>query len=527
MPDSLPWSQATAAMGAVSGPPPRDAGLVVASELERARQIALLRQTFREGCQRAGIAVPPMHVIERWLFLCKWHDSCSGMNEASGGSADPLLPVSAAAAAADATLASDLCRAGVERSHAAKFAEDLRMSAAEAARAVDRAAGITSSSSSSSSSSANRSSGGSSASSRSEGSALRIHLTYLGGGMVRLESDSSTRDTQVEAGNPTGTRSMVASGAGGDERSMGSKGAEIPVRAVDVTEACVEKLRILYMRNGTGCNGDGKKRKAVIALREKEQEEEFLARLFGCLLRYRSVGGLGFQASLGGHVFRALQSLIGCNFEVFASPFNTYYGAYCSAFPDVDACFGSSGPFGTFHPVRGSYQCNPPFVPHVIDAAADHMLRLLRAAQEAGEPLCFAVVLPGWTECAGYAALLNAAPFLRRSLLVAAADHGFVDGGQHTRKRTYRESPYDTMLFVLQSDLAASKWPVSGTKGDEAMRQLEHAFARCTPSMEELESVSTSERVHRGGAARKKRRKMKRAGKQTKAREQAKNKTKR
>ena len=148
------------------------------------------------------------------------------------------------------------------------------------------------------------------------------------------------------------------------------------------------------------------------------------------------------------------------------------------------------------------------------------MLALLATAQAAAEPLCFAVVVPGWTNCAGYTAMAEAGRFLRRSLLVAAADHGFVDGGQHARARSYRESPYDTMLFVLQTDAAAAKWPVEGAKGDAAMRQLERAFASCTPSAEDLASVSTSERVHRGGGARKKRRKMKRAGKQTKARKQ-------
>ena len=61
------------------------------------------------------------------------------------------------------------------------------------------------------------------------------------------------------------------------------------------------------------------------------------------------------------------------------------------------------------------------------------------------------VVVPGWTEGAGWA-LLEASPFLRFKLVVAAADHGFCDGASHQRKDPYRQSPYDTAVFVLQTD---------------------------------------------------------------------------
>ena len=91
--------------------------------------------------------------------------------------------------------------------------------------------------------------------------------------------------------------------------------------------------------------------------------------------------------------------------------------------------------------------------------------------QAAGEALCFAVVLPGWTDSDGFRALDAAARWLRATLLVAASDHGFVDGGQHRRARSYRESPYDTKLFILQTDAAAGRWPV----GDGAVGALERA----------------------------------------------------
>ena len=75
------------------------------------------------------------------------------------------------------------------------------------------------------------------------------------------------------------------------------------------------------------------------------------------------------------------------------------------------------------------------------------------------------------------------------------------------------------MIFVLQTDAAAALCPLDGAAGDAAMARIERSMAACTPSAEELAEVDSSERVHRAGGARKrKRRKMKRAGAKTKAR---------
>lgn len=526
LPGSVPWDPRDAniavpaagqsAMVAPSQPAQKKSlASAVASEMERARQLLNLRQEFRDGCQQNGVNAPPMNTIERWLFLCKWHES-----QSPSADVEPLLPAGKAAAAVDATLAADLSRAGMARERARELAKSLRATAARAAVTIRQI----------------ENQSNSSASIRRLPS---VQMTRLEGGIFRL----TLQPLHVRAGEPSDNDDDGGSLDSGDE---GDDGGDMSGTAsdggqtvsVDVTEACVDKLRVLFARGRPSDGGKAgerrgegteqgkpasRKRKQMCRDQggngqEEEDEADFRARLFVCLLRYRTVGGLGFQAAIGGTVFVALQTLLGCNFEVFASPLNTFYGFFCSAFPDVDSCFGSVGPFGAFAPVRGSYQCNPPFVPYIIDAAASHMLELLEAAQAASEPLCFAVIVPGWTDCVGYRALAEASPFLRRSLLIAAADHGFIDGGQHARRRSYRESPYDTSLFVLQTDAALARWPLT----DEGMQQLEHAFASCTPSAEDLANVSTSERVHRGGAARKKRRKMKRAGKQTKARKLAK-----
>jgi phosphorylated CTD-interacting factor 1 len=213
------------------------------------------------------------------------------------------------------------------------------------------------------------------------------------------------------------------------------------------------------------------------------------------LLRYESIGCAGMHAAIGGGVHGVLRAKLGVRFECCASPLNAFHGAaaYCSAFPDTDAIFGSLGSFSTFAPARGALELNPPFVPGFIDAAADHALRLLSRAAAAGEPLTFVLVLPGWLESLGYAAVARS-PHTKRQLLVAAVDHGFVDGATHARPSSYRQSPFDTCIFVCQTEAAASAHPAD----DQLLAALQRALAECTPTPEAVAAIPMSERA-RGG----------------------------
>ena len=46
---------------------------------------------------------------------------------------------------------------------------------------------------------------------------------------------------------------------------------------------------------------------------------------------------------------------------------------------------------------------------------------------------------------------LTESTHLTNSFVVAASDHGYLDGAAHQRKNAYRTSVYDTGVFVLQS----------------------------------------------------------------------------
>ena len=85
-------------------------------------------------------------------------------------------------------------------------------------------------------------------------------------------------------------------------------------------------------------------------------------------MRYKALGGSGYQAACSGVVFDVMKADFGVAMECFASPLNCRWGRFCSAFPDVDAAFGSVGSFFRFTPTSGSFEANPPFEPALIMA---------------------------------------------------------------------------------------------------------------------------------------------------------------
>ena len=206
--------------------------------------------------------------------------------------------------------------------------------------------------------------------------------------------------------------------------------------------------------------------------------------MFALLLRYKSIQGYGFQSGVGPRVFATLRAAAGVAFEAFASPLNCYHTkGFCSAFPDVDAPFGTRGDFfkladaGAFK--RGAAQVNPPFVSGVMRRVAETIERVLTEASENDAPLTFVVFVPGWTDEWAWSALNNSR-FLVTKFVVAAADHGYCDGAAHQRKASFRSSTYDTGVFALCSPKAQST--VAGKRfraqnGAVFERDVREAFA--------------------------------------------------
>ncbi len=306
---------------------------------------------------------------------------------------------------------------------------------------------------------------------------------------------------------------LSAAGAGAQKRSVRVSPATVPASDTQQWERAHEQRQqpmlgwdgkaMLQIRYGSTsvlinqCHWD--KLAAMVRLelgeaaaKEPAERDVFKERVLCLLVRYNSlqgggVHGGGFQAAIPDHVFDALLRHFDVCFECFASPLNSRYPHFCSAFPDTDAPFGSVGSFFDFKPRAGSFEANPPFVPNLILKMAEHMHQLLVRAdgdsshakahgQDQGEeapgsPLCFIVIIPSWDTTMGWRAL-NESPFLTHHLRLAQREHGYTEGAQHCRRSRYRISVGDTSVFFLQSKAARRKWPVT----PEALEDIQTAF---------------------------------------------------
>ena len=215
------------------------------------------------------------------------------------------------------------------------------------------------------------------------------------------------------------------------------------------------------------------------------------------MLRYSAISGGqllqdlrggGNQGAIHEGCFDALRSSVPGNWmEGFASPFNVYLIAFCSAFPSIEWHFGSVGNF--FDLSFGDGDCveaNPPFCPGLMEHMVDHMEQQLVAADRKERRLTFAVIVPTAnrkTSTSDIAAAKQAAKesfdrmvtstFCRHHIVLSAREHGYIEGAQHLRPTKYKQSSYDTSVILLQSKLARQV-PLDTSKLEKAVKK---AFA--------------------------------------------------
>ena len=474
----------------------------VAATLECARAVALdkLRKKLNAAATAAGAGAPPPQAFERWRFAA----TVESVDDASPGKderADPAVPGSVADGdgTALAALVADLTRAGVPadaaREAAKATAQASRAEASNLRKLADRLATLVRAAPGE-----DETLGGKKKKKREDCARLVRVSAAFRKRSVELSSDkgghfvvlshraygklaamyrhvaSAAPQSGLEAlgaprnREPAGTR---ADSNPNDEPTLfaaedeETRAGEEETRAGE-TETCAET---------SDSDSDSTEARARASARRA-----FHARLFALLLRYKSIQGYGFQSGVGPRVFATLRESMGVAFEAFASPLNCYHTkGFCSAFPDVDAPFGSRGDF--FARVsqlkRGAAQVNPPFVSAVMTRVAAALETALLEADANDAPLSFVVFVPGWTEQESWSALLRSR-FLRHRFVVAAADHGYCDGAAHQRKASFRSSSYDTGVFALCSrraerTLAGKRLGAENGAGFE--RDVREAFA--------------------------------------------------
>ncbi|XP_001353012.1 mRNA (2'-O-methyladenosine-N(6)-)-methyltransferase [Drosophila pseudoobscura] len=188
----------------------------------------------------------------------------------------------------------------------------------------------------------------------------------------------------------------------------------------------------------------------------------FIGRVWCLLKRYQTFLGNSLnssqeaeitQAALPVPVFECLHRHFGVSFECFASPFNSYFRQYCSAFADTDAYFGSRGPFLEFKPVSGSFQVNPPHCEELIEASLVHIDKLLTDTME---PLSFIVFVPEWKSISR----LDESMYKRRSMVVLGMAHEYRHGYQHMLQKSevLIKCMQGTQVVWLQNSAGYARW---------------------------------------------------------------------
>ncbi|XP_035634429.1 mRNA (2'-O-methyladenosine-N(6)-)-methyltransferase-like isoform X1 [Oncorhynchus keta] len=192
--------------------------------------------------------------------------------------------------------------------------------------------------------------------------------------------------------------------------------------------------------------------------------EKFLSRIWCLIKRYQVMfgagvnEGMGLQGALPVPVFDVLNKQFGVSFECFASPLNSYFKQFCSAFPDTDGFFGSRGPFLNFSPASGSFEANPPFCEELMDAMVTHFEELL---EKSSEPLSFIIFVPEWRDPLTPALnRMETSAFLRHHMSVPAFEHEYRSGSQHICKKEemYYKAVHGTVIIFLQNDAGFTKW---------------------------------------------------------------------
>ncbi|CAK8992849.1 unnamed protein product [Durusdinium trenchii] len=224
----------------------------------------------------------------------------------------------------------------------------------------------------------------------------------------------------------------------------------------------------------------------------------FRRRLYCMLRRYVTFIGLdpAEEGSQGGNmhaaapecVFAWLRDEMGVSAELFASPLNCFFAEYYSAFPDVDAFFGSQGSFFDLDDLpEGSYEVGPPYTEEVMELMARKLLKHLRSSAEKKQVLSFVVFVPDWgDECTalGLVSGEDFQPFRpelckkQAYLLARGREHHYISGVQFFHdsgadaSRRYYDVPHGTRIYVLQTPKAAERWPFGQAKAEALLAKL-------------------------------------------------------
>jgi len=251
--------------------------------------------------------------------------------------------------------------------------------------------------------------------------------------------------------------------------SLGGKKPQL-----EITLEHLRRLQRLYMYRAANPSGPAA---VVEGLLSDEQpvdaSHEALVEIFRVLCRYSSAQGGHYragamQAAVPPSVLRILSKRMGVSMECYASPFNCFWSAFGSAFPDTDGAFGSVGRFEDMKLIRGSYEINPPFEEAAMLSMAKQCLEYVAASEKAREALSFAIIIPKQEASAGWQ-ILRQSPYLKAHWVAGKHMHGYIEGNQHMRGRSFKVASFETSILVVQTSKATAKWPPTSQLKEEVL----------------------------------------------------------
>lgn len=303
------------------------AATAVGLELEMAKAMRRLRRRMRELWEGSGMKgeLRPL-TLERWRWSAKWEEeqAAATLGKKKPAAMHPVLP-SQAAPAADEELALELERQGLSAERARAVVGDLRSASATHAAALLKL---------------------------SHQAASGMPLTTP---PIELHAHKHTVDlvcgrAQVKLTWPAYGKLTVL-----HRRHAPTDEATAPPTAAALASAdgIVE-----WAEHAGAVAGAATKAAAATAGSGEDERATLHARLMAMLLRYKALGGHGYQAAIGAPVWKVLRTKLDVGVEGFASPLNAHLPAYGSAFGDLDGVFGSRGSFFSLRPLSGSYEAN-------------------------------------------------------------------------------------------------------------------------------------------------------------------------
>lgn len=171
---------------------------------------------------------------------------------------------------------------------------------------------------------------------------------------------------------------------------------------------------------------------------------------------YHMLDGKSLQWAVPKHVFRFINSDLGCNTELFASPLNVYFKRFYSLF-DIDRRFGSRGSFfeapdSDFE--EGCFQLNPPFIDILFTEISKRILRYLKIADKDDKKLTFIYIMPDWVDLEGYDLLAESQYCVKEITLEA---------GKHFYYQTEKYPPairvhFRTKIMFMSTDVEACSY---------------------------------------------------------------------